>query len=354
MSHPVAGIADPDGLAQLIWRAAYARAANVNTDMVMVDTESSVMKVLRIGYNLTAGPLPRLIGGAWKEGSFAMEVQSAGERKIIADAEVIFRDSCNYLARCASRGGTGLVDFLNEKNQQTSYALESLRHKGMEAARINQEVIAELNRCIDFTHRVKVVSEATMVVLGAFVPVSWVVQTGIGVAYTLTCEVAKSVSQLQNADLLGFLTASGAGAGNATSRENLASNGAGAACNIAQDVTGAWAARTSYLLAKLQSENLRLSEMMNTRIRGYAAQSGGNPANLSWMTGAQRTQMERGFQAIEQNAAKIATAQGPNMTAQAAKWGARGASIAVGLFFMKDEIVKAWYGASEYERSHGK
>jgi hypothetical protein len=350
---PLAGIIEPTGLAQTIWRAAYARSSNINMDMLMVDSEAAAMKVLRVGYNLTAGILPRLIGGMWKEGSFTMEAQSAGEKKIVTDAEAIFRDSCNYLVRCVGAGGgAGFVQFLEEKQHQTRYALESLRYKAMECANVNREVMGELERCIDFSHRVKVVSEATMVVLGAFVPVSWVVQTGIAAAYTLTCEVAKSASQVQSADLLGFLVAGKDGLVGTVSEDNLKNNAAGAACNIAQDVTGAAATRTSYLLAKLQAENLRLNSMMDTRIRAYLAQRGpgANPANYHWLSGTQRQTVARGFQQMEQNSANIAAAQARNGLAQAAKWGARGVSIGIGLLFMKDEIAKAWYGATEYER----
>ena len=350
-SPAIAVVLETPALAGFLWRVAYAQAMNVKTDLVMTDTETAVMKMIRWGFNASIpGGIYRLVKGHWKEASFAMEARSPAEREVEEFAGMAFRIGCDYFVRCAAQGGTSALQCLEEKSRQSNYALEAVMYKARAAGKVNEEVLGELNRCIDNAQRVKVLAEVSMVVLGAFVPLSWVAQTAIGAAYTLSCEVAKEVSQVPGADLIAFATGAIEGGEHSVSVDNLTGNAAGAAGNIAQDVSGAVASRTAYLAAKSQAENIRLREMMMTRVRGYAAQAGHSAhtggGNLS---GPQVKAVERGFQAIENNNAVVQQAARSNTLGQAAKWGARGASIAVGLYFMKDEIVKAWYGQTEWE-----
>jgi len=340
MPDPKAVVLQLPDVSNLLWRAATAMSMDLNSDMLMKDTEGALMKVLRTCHNYSPG-LARLIAGR-KEGSFAMEF-TLNDKAADLQAASLYNLFCTRFVAAAASGPVPMANYLQEKVVQMQRALANIRYKATETGRVNDEVIRELNNAIDTAQRIKTVAEVAMVVLGAFVPLSWVWNSALSAGYTLTAEIVSSLAEVQTADIVAFAQATKAGGSNATSKQNLASNGAGALGNIAQDVTGAAVARTEYLAAKAQAENIRLAESQTTRVWGYVAQSGEN------LTSAQTRNIANGAAKLAVAEDARAAAVGANALAKGAQGAARGGSILVGLFFMRESLEKAWVGQTAWE-----
>jgi uncharacterized membrane protein YccF (DUF307 family) len=340
---PKAVILDLDKVSNVLWKAALAMSYDINSDMVMKDTEAFALKLLRVCYDYSPG-LMRLITGP-KGGSFSMEL-TVNDGKLARDAVDFYTLFCTRYTEACRRGPGPMIAYLTEKGSQTQRAIDNFRYKAQATEKVNEEVIQALNTGIDRAQRIKTLAEITMLLMGTFCPLTWVQNTLVGVGYAISVEVVKNFADVEGADLLCFgqdAQRAAQAADNLTSRESVANQGLGLVGNVWQDLAGDAVARRSYLSAMAHAESQRLLKMQETRLAGYLAQGGR-------ITGQQGKRLAEG-------AARIAVAEEQVLARQAAMGGAKASlaaarsfSLLVGVYFLKDEIVKAWKGQTAWEQ----
>lgn len=307
---------DLEEVDRLLLAAARAMAYDVNTSLVWRSDEESLLHYL-------AGPLQktyaRLRYGtyAW-EGPGSLHVDTNGQ-KVVMDTgnfQTLFRT--NFL-RFAAQGPQPALNYLHEKIHHTERSWLNMRERFKMAQQVNDEVTAELNRSKALTRFFMVAGNVSMTVLGAVAPIHWVLSSLAGVGYSLTCQFANSVGEAASGDLVGFQKPDGVVTktlANSTTAASLTNAAVSTGFNYAQG-------RHETFLEAAEAASTRLEQ----KLREYTAQRGAD------LTRPQRKIVERLGREAGGIGAQSNAAQAARRLSQV-----KGASIVVGLLFMKDDF----------------
>jgi hypothetical protein len=298
--------------------SARAMAYDINTDVVWKKDDDS-------GFEWLAGPLQKAYarvryGTYGWEGPGSVQVQTK-YGKVQADTESFHRMFRQNFVRFAATGpGPGMA-YLTERIACTQRSWDNMRWRFNSARAVNDEITAELNRSKAITRFFMVAGGVAATVLGAVAPVSWIVSSAGGIGYAITCQLAKSVGVAMSADMVGFQYPESnivrKTVANSTTAASLANAGISTTINYAQGNRQGLLKVAEEAAAKLEK---KLGE--------FTAQRGANLTRPQRKVVADLARKAGGIGG-ESNAAKLASQ---------VKY-VKGASIGVGLLFMKDDFA---------------
>jgi hypothetical protein len=229
--------------------------------------------------------------------------------------------------------------YLEEKEAQHRHAWASVKYKFEAARDANNKVVAAINYWHAQTYVIKVTCDAAMVVIGAFLPVSWVVNTAIGFSYSLLCKIAANTSDARDTSILAY------GANNMASQWG----------NQAQDAVDTNAglavkAARAKLFEDAQKQSMDATAKFVEKLRQFTAQSGKNltaaqerrlaPVAAKAQQALSNLETARQGVAAEVKGASAVFREAPP-AAKASMAGARAAGIAVGLLFIVPDAIAA-------------
>ena len=328
MANPTLLLLDLDNVSQVIYRTAHAVALDANTSIAWKEDRSSSGKVISwAGWTARVIVFPvgiynKVTTGSVYEGPGAAEVETNRKRVESQAAQFSAMYSRQFAAACKA-GPAKTVAFFEEMNSKRVAAAKSLQRTFREAKEINDEVIRQLDVAIRRTDTVEVACAAGVTVGLSFVAAPVWVLTLAGVGYGVTIDLVKTVAGARSASAMGYVEKHGK------------STGIGATVNQAQSS----AAR--HLVKATEAAVKQNEQALADKVARYASQGGGKIRQLpgggtAKLTGKQwkivRRMGQKNLQAQEQNAAR----QG------LAKWGGGGAAAGIGLFFMRDDLARAF------------
>lgn len=309
--------------------SARAMAYDINTDLVWKSDDNS-------GFDWLAGPLQKAYA-RMRYGSYAWEGPGSVHvdtkyKKLEEDTESfhhLFRQ--NFVRFGQAGPGPGLT-YLTERMAWTQRSWANMRARFDGARKVNDEITAELDRSKLLTRFFMVAGGVAATVLGAIAPVHWIVSSAGGIGYSITCQLATSLGQAMSADMVGFQYP----AANIVQKTVTNSTTAASLTNAGVSTTINYVQGNREGLLKVAEEG---AVKLERKLEQFTAQRGAN------LTGPQRKIIaglarEAGGIGAESNAAKLA---------KQVKL-VKGASIGVGLLFMKDDFAALYRDARDVYR----
>jgi hypothetical protein len=347
MPEPRTAIVNPTEVARFLWRAASSMATNINLDFKLQSTQTAALKILRFGGS----------------GTF-VAVPTPNEASAARMANEFYKLFCLRFSEACARGPRAMQNYLDEKLAQTEHALASIQFKFAAADEVNSEVLGEIKSAINTCQRIKTGAELAFLYFGTFggAPIatgvlSWQANTALGVGLTMATEVASTLGEVETADVLTFtcdsLVAVAKGLGNVPTQSNIASNVSGGLGNKAADLGDQAAARTKDLLEQMEKQNGTAITNQLARVKNYLAQQKIATSDIGektvTMTGQQVRNIEAGADKITKAMQAELAADAGYAAGQRLAFCVKGVSFVVGLFFMRENIYKAWIGQTNWE-----
>ena len=352
--NPMTVVFDPEEVAPLLRAAARAMAYDMNSSLVWKDDKVSPTaslgdklsyaalnsisaswdKVLYATFNC-AHPLTALDGLLRRPYVRGNEEVDINYKKVEADTEQNFKMFCANFARFVAQSPAQGVQYLQEKKMQVDRCYANMSYKFEAARKIQNRVQRVLTDAVDNTYRVKVAADIGMAVGLAFTPV-WFAVPG-GILYTLATEIAKTRIEVDGADV-GLIKKT---VTKKDVQENLA---VGTTYATAQG----YAEKCEKDAEKVVEEAEKVAEKVEARcaekIKLITAKAGENLNREARKQIARQTEKTL----AENEAVELAkrSAGLPGALAKSFKVG----GIAAALYFMKDDIYKAWHGYTATER----
>ena len=298
--------------------SARAMAYDVNTDIVWKSDDNS-------GFEWLAGPLQKAYarvryGTYGWEGPGSAQVQTK-YTKVEADTESFHRMFRQNFVRFATAGPGPGMTYLTERIAATQRSWDNMRWRFNNARAVNDEVTAELNRSKAITRFFMVAGGVAATVLGAIAPVSWIVSSAGGIGYAVACQLATTVGEAMSADMVGFQYP----AANIVEKTVTNSTTAASLTNAGVSTTINYAQGNREGLLKVAEE---AAAKLERKLGEFTAQRGAN------LTGPQRKIVAD----LARKAGGIGGAGNAARLASQVKY-VKGASIGVGLLFMKDDFA---------------
>ncbi len=313
----------------MLLASARAMAYDINTDLVWREDKDS-------GLEWFAGPLQKLYAKVrygtydWV-GPGSMQVETR-QSKVATDAESFHQMFRQNFIRFASMGPGPALLYLTERVAATQRSWANMRSRFDAARAVNDEVTSELDKSKLITRFFMVAGGVASTVLGAIAPVHWVISSLGGIAYSVTCQFATSVGEAASADLVGYqyppANIAEKALANSTTVAALANAGSGTVLNYVQGNREG--------LLKVAEE---AAGKLERKLEQYTAQSGAE------LTGPQRRIIAR----LGREAGGIGPQSNAARLASQVKY-VKGASIGVGLIFMKDDFVALFKDARDVYR----
>lgn len=319
---------DLDNISRVIYRTAHAVALDANTTLAWKQDRSASGQVISwAGWTARVIVFPvgiynKATTGAVYEGPGSAEIET-NRRRVESQAKQFSTLYARQFAAAAKAGPAKVVSFFEQMNAKRVAAAKSLQQTFREAREINEDVIRQLDVAIRRTDTVEVACAAGVTVGLSFVAAPVWVLTLSGVGYGVTIDLVKSAAGARDADAMGYLAKHGTATGQSAT------------------VNQAQAAAARHLVRATDAAAAQMEKKYADKVTRYAAQGGGKMRQLpgggtAKLTGKQwkivRRTGQKALQAQEQAAAR----QG------LAKWGPGGLAAGVGLFFMRDDLARAF------------
>ena len=329
---PTAWIADLADVDQLLFKAATMMSLNMRSSLEEVDLNPALNRYLAV-----MSPLHFLSRAHSYNRAMGEIVQLRDEPSIAAyNLYEMFRS--NYF-KATEKGPSAVISYLKEKDAQYRYASEAVKWKFENARKANDEMVIALNRAHAEQRVIRVTCDAAILAIGTVFPITWWVGAGISVGYSVICKIAANTSDAHEAGLMGFAT----------------NNALGTAATLAQDRGDKFGLnipgkKTIYEEAEKQAAKAagRYQDKIQAfqKLRGANYTRGQERAILRAASKAEDAALaarNAGTAYRSADAARRAEevfAQSSRL-GKAAAVGTRGFGLAVGLYFLKDDIVGA-------------
>lgn len=252
--------------------------------------------------------------GQWKYEGQGSQVVDTDYNKYVRLREENYRLFSINFVRYAVTGPSFALTYLQDKINQRKYAQEALAYKFESARRINQEVTDTIDWGINFFFAVKTIANTAGVVAGSLA--SLPVSLTFGIGYAIAATLAESVGQGQTADLVAFVQPPAVSGVTSAGQQYLSTP-----ADIVNDafVTEANRAAQTAEARLLQLQQSRTVQAMGSGGQRMIAQA---EANLA------------------QAEARAAQATASRLGARAMKIAGTGAAIFVGLWCMREDLIK--------------
>jgi hypothetical protein len=204
-----------------------------------------------------------------------------------------------------------------------------MRERFAMAGKINDDVSGELNRSKALTRVFMVAGGVSATVLGTIVPVSWIVSSIGGVAYSFLCQLAKSAGDAASGDVVGFQQP--------VLRQALTNSTTMASVTNAVLSTGINYAQGNKEVFLNQAK--AAGERLERKLAQYTAQSGSD------LTGPQRKIVAE----LGRKAGGIGAQSNAAVAARQLRC-IKGASIGVGLLFMVPDFIDLFHDLRDVAR----
>lgn len=243
-------------------------------------------------------------------GTYALE-DNVSQVKVTA--EKIRREATQTMEKRMLDGPASVRQYLDHCVKMKELSWKNVDFKSKEVARLNDEVKAAMDSRLRRTRIAKTVATASFTVGLSFVSAPIIVLVGAGVAYSTSCQIAESVSDIDASEMFGTVAGP-------LIREGLTSTGV----NHGQSAIEKRLAKS----AQQQADDAMARHMR--RINNYVAQNKGRKP-----TGKQGKAVRKSLWKVEKANAKAAVSNGR------AKLVAGSFGAVIGLLLMKDELAKA-------------
>jgi len=239
-----------------------------------------------------------------------------------------------------------------------------------DARRHNNDVTDLLSSAYYTTQRVKVAADVGMIVLGTVVPMGWAANSAVGIGYSIACKFARSFSEAGSAAMVSFTSNDardytiGTGANGFQAISDIPAQRAFLAekqlfLNSAREKAQALGAKLAHRVEEVLAKELHGPVTPVQRAIRQAGMGTLNPAQQSRLlaplfhASVEADQAvvaaERAAVARLQLSGVEAIRQAPTRGTAVAGAAVRGAAVAVGLWFMREDIMTALVGATETE-----
>lgn len=311
---------DLDAVDQLLEACASAMAYDINSELIWQEDGSTSAQLMKFAGNAVRC-LPivgQVIGGISYARHGQYFVEGAGSETVDIKAPKFRADKQSFhdlfrrrFVQAATAGPLPLMTYLNERVQYTARAWANVRWKFEAARAVNKVVTAELEGAIRRTDIIKVLAAASFNVALSFVPGGVLTMTLVDLGYSVTCRLVSAAAGMPESNVVAYVKKQAA---------DTAKNGA---VNAGQNVVQ-FGIR-SQMMPAVEDAERRLVD----RLDRYAQQSGQE------LTRAQRRRVGAGVRQLQ--AAETAAAR---RTMQGRIVGG-GVAAGIGLFFMKDDLLRA-------------
>ncbi|WP_342358585.1 hypothetical protein [Terrarubrum flagellatum] len=352
---------DHDKVDAYMWLAACNKALVKHTILRTTNASNAVLDAFFVAAAISSAPLGPLGPAAyyWLRGKLTdtKTVETDSRRELYQDAIADYARYHEMFVHFADRGQAAL--FAEEKRAQAWRDWQAVQEKFEEARRINDNVTAALSTAYDTTHRVKVLADVGMIVVGAIVPLGFVANSAAGLAYSIGCKLANTMSDVATSNIQTYVR----------SGDGVPADAAGVAFNGAQSVADAYgeslrqaeAKRFVAMCEKLAARKgdqlvAAFDRAMADPVQNAAVKAGfGLPKPDVARAARGAIEAEKTLAAAARNAAPRSGnamesfAGAPTKLSKGLIASTRVASIAVGIYFMWDDIKIAWEGKTAYD-----
>lgn len=260
--------------------------------------------------------------GTLETGSFDITEMTSDQQAAQRTRDELYGQMCSNFFRFATRGPSFAKQYLDGLVVGTEGQQTALQQHFAEIRRVNNEITDSIDLLRRRVYVTRVACEVAMVVLGA-APIALAVQIGVGLGYSILTNTITHWAGMEQADIVAMPV------------KTTLSNASAVGLNVAQEVVDQRAALMQTFEAARQRALGQQQGLIEQRIENIIARAGGEDA----MNRAARRQVERAgtrWAAVAET--RVATQAGTNATTRAMRVGVRGAGIAVGLFFLRQDL----------------
>ncbi len=330
-------ILDSLGLSQLLWGSAALTALSHHTDLV----KSSPGAVLKAAewYNQALSIHPGIAAyrylryGTTDTGSFDMLEARTQMSAVVATRKSLYENMCNNTFMYMMQGPGPLKQYLDHVAMRTDGQRTALNQFFAAVQQQNDTVRDAIDLLRRRTYAVKVSAEVAMVVLGAG-PISFGVQVGVGLGYTLITQAITSYFEMSKADIVA-MPRGRQKPDPETLRDVAQSTAAGVGMNVAQEAGGF----ADEALADFERIRQRALERQAARIEAKIAEiaAKSRPGKDRISKAALNTIKDLTVQR-EAVAAQKAASLGTRAAQFGLDKGVKAAGIGVGIYFLREDI----------------
>lgn len=332
-------VLDALGLSKILWSFACVTALARHTDTVRV-SPGGVLKAAEL-YSQSLAFLCPAVGlyrqaryGTIDSGSFDMLDVRTGMAQVHATRNALYENLCNNVFIYMARGPAALKQYIDDIVMRTEGMRSSLDQFFAAVRVANNSVTDAIDRMRRRTYAVKVTAEVAMVILGAFtIPLA--VQVGVGVGYTLVTQAITGYAGMSQADIIAMPARhpkpSDVSLGE-VARQNVISTG----MNVAQEAADFSAEAFAQFDAAQVRALARQESKILQKIAGVVEKSSVGRDNIS--KAALNTVKDLTTDAEKVAAQRLAAQSATATRSLVIQGGARAAGIAVGLYFLSEDI----------------
>jgi hypothetical protein len=319
-------VLDADGVSSILYGAASTTAMIYHMGTVSKSPGALLKAAEWYSYamNLSwpVAAYRKLNYGTIDTGSFDITQMTSDQQAAHRTRNELYGQMCRNFFTFATRGPSFAKQYLEGLVTGTEGQQTALQQHFAAIRRVNNEITDSIDLLRRRVYVTRVACEVAMVVLGA-APIALGVQIGVGLGYSILTNAITHWAGMEQADIVAMPV------------KTTLSNTSAVGLNVAQEVVDQRAALMQTFEAARQRALGQQQGLIEQRIGTIIARAGGEDA----MNRAASRQVERAGTRWAAIAETRAAAQaGTNAATRGMRVGVRGAGIAVGLYFMKNDL----------------
>ena len=346
-------VLDLERIDALLEYAALMGAISSHSDLVAKADTSLGVTLIRLNNMINPGSW---IKGYWKYGSDWRTAPTYFEvhtelTEVRSTMEFNLQHYRRQFIDKAMAGPNQAIRYLEMVQRHGQRAQTLIRELFTAARNANNELLAEIDSSIRRADIVRVAAAAGITVGLSFVPGSILVLTGAAVGYSFACDLAMQAQGVSDADIVGYIKQSTPTQTSLIKKQTVNSL-QNAGVNTAQSFG-------QFAIKNLAEQQAKAAESRYAEVVARYAKQGGAGARIRPLPkpiplpggGVQEAaKLTRNqAKAVQRAATKAAASESKLVSRQAlARYGGGTAAAGVGLFFMRDDLLRA-FGSLQHE-----